>query len=256
MSQKIREDTTLDADAHLMNTNDLYGTKVIASDGDIGFIEDFYFDDSIWAIRYAAVDTGTWLPGRQVLLSPYAFAELDEDKATLSIHLSKAKIQGSPPIESGRTVSRQSEIGYFHYFDWPPYWVGDGMWGKGGYPTLVPSSMTEIEGSRLYYHRDDLRLRGTKEVLSYPIQTTDGIIGNISGYLVDKRSWAIRKLIVETGRWNAGTKILVATNKINWISYIELKVYASQTKSEILSSFDPDELNPGKKWERSGHLHV
>jgi PRC-barrel domain len=57
----------------LKNIKDIYGTKLTATDGEIGHVKDFYFDDKSWAVRYLVVDTGSWLPGRLVLLAPQAF---------------------------------------------------------------------------------------------------------------------------------------------------------------------------------------
>ena len=34
---------------------------IAATDGDIGSVDTFYFDDERWAIRYVVVDTGKWL---------------------------------------------------------------------------------------------------------------------------------------------------------------------------------------------------
>jgi len=48
----------------------LYGDKLAASDGEIGQVKDFYFDDQNWVMRYLVVDTGSWLSGRKVLISP------------------------------------------------------------------------------------------------------------------------------------------------------------------------------------------
>lgn len=49
---------------------DLRGDAIVARDGRVGSLEDVYFDDERWAVRYFVVDTGNWLPGRQVLISP------------------------------------------------------------------------------------------------------------------------------------------------------------------------------------------
>jgi hypothetical protein len=102
-------------DSHLESTKDLYGDRIAAMDGDIGHIRDFYFDDKIWVIRYAIADTGSWLTGRLVLLSPYAFGKLDQHDKTLHINLRKMQIQDSPSIESHRPVSRQFEADYYMY---------------------------------------------------------------------------------------------------------------------------------------------
>jgi hypothetical protein len=56
----------------LRSIKQLYGDKLGASDGEIGHVKDFYFDDQNWTIRYLVADTGSWLPGRQVLISPHS----------------------------------------------------------------------------------------------------------------------------------------------------------------------------------------
>ena len=61
----------------LRNVNDLNGFKLIATDGEIGDVERFYFDDERWVLRYIVVNTGNWLAGRQVLLAPFAVMQSD-----------------------------------------------------------------------------------------------------------------------------------------------------------------------------------
>ena len=63
----------------LLSLRQLYGKKLGASDGDIGRVKDFYFNDQQWAIRYVVADTGSWLSGRLVLISPHAFGNLRQD---------------------------------------------------------------------------------------------------------------------------------------------------------------------------------
>ena len=48
------------------------GYELDSLDGEIGKVKEFYFDDRHWTIRYLVADTGNWLSGRQVLISPYA----------------------------------------------------------------------------------------------------------------------------------------------------------------------------------------
>ena len=55
----------------LRSVKQLYGAKLGASDGEIGHVKDFYFEDQNWVVRYLVADTGSWLSGRQVAhLSP------------------------------------------------------------------------------------------------------------------------------------------------------------------------------------------
>ena len=69
----------------LQSIKQLHGNKLGASDGDIGHVKDFYFDDQSWVVRYLVADTGSWLPGRQVLLSPHAFGSLHQDGKVLRV---------------------------------------------------------------------------------------------------------------------------------------------------------------------------
>ena len=60
----------------LRSVEKLFEDKLGASDGEIGHVNDFYFDDQNWAVRYLVADTGSWMPGRLVLISPHALGTL------------------------------------------------------------------------------------------------------------------------------------------------------------------------------------
>lgn len=61
----------------LRSIEELRGYTIGAIDGDIGSVDDFYFDDERWAVRYLVADTGGWLGGRKVLITPPALREPD-----------------------------------------------------------------------------------------------------------------------------------------------------------------------------------
>ena len=48
----------------------IIGAAIHAVDGEIGTVEDFYFEEGDWTVRYLLVDTGKWLSGKKVLPSP------------------------------------------------------------------------------------------------------------------------------------------------------------------------------------------
>jgi hypothetical protein len=116
----------------LRSVKQLYGDKLGASDGEIGQVKDFYFDDQNWAVRYVVADTGSWLTGRLVLISPHAFGNLDRSGKLLCVNLNRKQIEDSPLIESHKPVSRQYEEEYYRYYGWPYYWQGSGLWGMSG----------------------------------------------------------------------------------------------------------------------------
>ena len=81
----------------LRNFKDLRGYAIRATDGVIGKVDDFYFDDEDWGIRYLVVDTGSWLSGRKVLISPIALGSPD---------WMIQEVAGVPHEEAGGTRSR------------------------------------------------------------------------------------------------------------------------------------------------------
>ncbi len=217
----------------LHNIQELYGDKLSAIDGEIGKVKDFYFDDNNWVVRYLIADTGNWLTGRTVLLSPHSFGNLDQLERTLNIQLTKKQIEKSPSIESHLPVNRQFERDYYAYYGYPAYWDGGGMWGAGGYPMILPTLADVQTSHKQFHHRDDKHLRSTLAVTGYDIQTADGMIGAVSGYMVDEKSWAIRDLVVETGSWYSGKEIKVPVSKVERISYEESKVFITLTKEDL-----------------------
>jgi len=217
----------------LHNLKSLYGNKLAASDGDVGHVKDFYFDDKTWVIRYLVADTGSWMSGRLVLLSPHAFGRWDQDEKTLQLSLTRKQIENSPSIESHKPVSRQYEVEYYRYYGWPAYWDGGAMWGLGGYPVVIPPSKDELAALQQHHHRDDKHLQSVHAVHGYEIQATDGPIGTVSGFMVNDKSWAIRELVVEAGHWYSGKEILIASGKVKRISYEESKVFVNHTQADI-----------------------
>ena len=220
----------------LRSIKQLYGEKLGTAEGAIGHVKDFYFDDQKWAVRYIVVDTGAWLQGRLVLLSPHAFGHLYQDGDSLLVNLSREQIENSPAIETHKPVSRQYEEEYYRYYGWPTYWNGDGMWGAAGFPMVPPPHLVPImEESRggPSVNGDDPHLRSTQAVTGYHIQTAEGTIGHVTDYMMDDKSWEIRHLLVETGHWFSGKEIVISPKHITRISYEDSKVFVDVTKESI-----------------------
>ena len=87
-------------------------------------MDQLYFDDASWAIRYLIVNTGIWLSGRLVLISPIALRQVAWESMRLDVALTKKQVENSPPIDTHKPVSRQHEAAYMAYYDYPYYWAG------------------------------------------------------------------------------------------------------------------------------------
>ena len=221
-----------------LNLKKLYDRKLAATNGEIGHIKDFYFDDKTWAVRYIVVDTGKWLTGRSVLLTPHAFTRFDQEEKILPVNLTRKQIENSPAMDTHRPVSRQYEANYYSYYGWPTYWEGGEMWGMSGFPAITPSAASGNWRSYDYTQWDDVHLRSTKAVTGYEIHAKDGTLGTVSGFMVDDKSWVIRELVVETGHWYAGKHVMITPSKVECISYPESKVFVTLTKEDIKQTAD------------------
>ena len=221
----------------LRSIKQLYGDSLRASDGEIGHIKDFYFDDLNWAIRYVVVDTGTWLSGRLVLISPHVFTNFDLDGVCRGVNLTRKQIENSPAYDSKRPVSRQYEDEYYSYYGWPNYWQGGGLWGIGAFPLIGPplDGQSDVSVSKAISSdkRGDAHLRSTQALHGYHIQAKDGEVGHVIDFIVDHETWAICHLVIETGHWFSGKEIIISPKYIERISYEESKVFVSLTKEVI-----------------------
>ncbi len=224
----------------LQSIKQLYGDKLGASDGEIGHVKDFYFDDQNWAIRYLVADTGTWLMGRQVLISPYSLGRLQKTGRVLLVNLTREQIENSPSIDSHKPVSRQYEEEYYRYFGWPYYWQGDALWGMSGFPILElpakprPGERPQTSGPQPA--RADAHLRSTQAVNGYHIQASDGIIGHVCDFMMDAQNWAIDQLVIKTGHRFSGKEVQIPTRNVERISYPDSTVFVNLTIEAVEQS--------------------
>jgi sporulation protein YlmC with PRC-barrel domain len=227
----------------LQSIKQLYGNKLSASDGEIGHVNDFYFDDKNWAVRYVVADTGSWLPGRLVLISPRAFGDLPQAGKVLPVMLSRKQIEDSPAIESRKPVSRQYEEEYHRYYGWPFYWEGAGLWGRGEFPILstppktMPGKETIAANQKLEHA--DAHLQSAQAVNGYHIKAIDGIIGHVCDFIIDDRSWAICQLVVKTGHRFTGKEVQIPVSRIDRISYELSTVFVNLTMAAVEQSSVP-----------------
>ena len=224
----------------LRSIEQFYGDKIGASDGEIGHVKDFYFDDQNWAIRYLVVDTGSWLPGRQVLLSPHSLGRLDKVGKVLRVKVTRQQIENSPSIESHKPVSRQYEEEYHRYYGWPYYWQGDALWGMTAFPIVEPAATSfPIEQALVtanYGEGANAHLRSTQAVEGYHLQASDGIIGHVCDFIMDDESWAIRQLVIKTGHRFSGPEMQIPTSEVDRISYDESTVFVNSVKEVVEQS--------------------
>jgi len=211
----------------------LKGYKLNSRDGEIGKVKEFYFDDRHWTIRYLIADTGNWLTGKQVLLSPYALGAVDTVGKDIVVDLTKKQIEESPALATDKPVSRQFEERYYGYYGMPMYWGGAYSWGAYSYPMWDRAIRSDRSPREKAW---DPALRSTHDVTGHHIQATDGEIGHVEDFIIDTETWAIRYLIVSTRNWWPGKKILISPQWIERVSWAESTVVASLSREAIKQS--------------------
>lgn len=243
--------------------SDLKGYSISASDGEIGQVEDFLFDDQHWVVRYIVIDTGRWLPGRKVLISPISIGRADRENQVIEVKLRKEQIENSPSIETDKPVSRQHETTFANYYGYPYYWGGPYLWGPAAYPSALgapPYSESAAEREQARAERaqesNDPHLRIARAVNGYYIEANDGDIGHVEDFLVDDQDWAIRYMLVDTKNWWPGKKVLVSPNWIERLSWSDSRVYVNESRDNIKHAPEYNSAaNLERDYENDLHRH-
>lgn len=240
----------------LRNTNKLKGLAIHAADGELGTVDECYFDDESWAIRYLTVETGGWLSGKRVLISPYSIISTDWFARRVDVALTKKQVEDSPSIDTQLPVSRQHEADYLNYYGYPYYWGGPYLWGPGYYPSGLAVPTPASQQSRLHSNLTDSHLRSIDAVAGYHIEAIDGGIGSVNGFIVDDDAWSIRYIEAVTKNWWPGKDVLFSPDWIKRVSWAESKVYVGLAREAIKSC--PEYIESRlitRDYENAIHLH-
>ncbi len=200
----------------------LMGFTMGATDGEIGKVKDFYFDDLTWTIRYLVVETGSWLSNRKVLISPEALLEGDWTNETFPVNLTKEQIKNSPDIDTDKPVSKQHETELYAHYPWTNYWAG-GLWagGMGATGMMTPMSSVPMDEAVINSKNNpdaeedgDPHLRSAK---------------NVQGYKV-----------VDTGNWFPGKKVTISPEWIKEIKWETSEVIVNASVEQVKNSPEYD----------------
>ncbi len=227
----------------------LDGFRIHATDGDIGHLEDFYFDDDHWTVRYVVVKTGPWLFGREVLLAPPSFTEVDWARRELKASLSRGQIRDAPGRDLARPISRAFESRLHRHYGVAPYWQAGGAWTGGLGPTGPGASYGMPQAGPIVLEEQldsgdgpvDYHLRSSDELVGYRIETLDGELGHLDDFLLDDAAWKIPYLVVDARRRLRSSKILLATGWVEGTGFPVRRVRVCVQREAMLSAPAYDE---------------
>ncbi|KGX90758.1 hypothetical protein N781_06560 [Pontibacillus halophilus JSM 076056 = DSM 19796] len=193
--------------------SDLEHYHLQASDGEIGNVQDLYFDWTHWTVRYVVVDTRKWLPGKKVILSPYVFHTVVQEEETLYMTKSKGSIQELPSVEAQIKSTDSDDVSYAPY-------------------------------DHARFHRDEQdgwnrnnRMQSVNELSfdSFPFYTEEGErVGTITDVLIENKTWDIRYLVVRTESTFQQSYILVSPEWLFQREMEEMGVFYLNMNKETL----------------------
>lgn len=212
------------------------GTIVHAVDGDVGKLEDFYFDQKRWAIRYLLVDTGSWMNGKRVLLSPMSVAGR-WDLTTIPLRLTREQVWKSPEFDSRESLSRDAETLVLGYYGYPYYWGYSGIWGAFDNPGALlaapPNDDIARQPTTTGIDPAARHLYSVNKSTGYHLQANDGEIGHVDDFLIGEESWRIRYLLVDTSNWIGGRSVIISTEGVDSVDADQRKLRVCATRGAI-----------------------
>ncbi len=230
----------------------LLGYGLRAVDGSLGEVEDFYFDDRAWRVRYMVADTSRWLIGRRVLIAPAALGAPDPGRREVTVDLTMETVRASPDIDTAKPVERQQEEQLLAHYGWAPYWTdlgGTYPLGLGG-PPAGPEAGTDVGV------QGDPNLRSMREVTGYHIAASDGEVGHVADFLIDEEGWIVRYLEIDTRNWLPGKHVLVSPRWVGAIDWGGRRVAVALTRAQIQEAPQYDRRMPlDRSYEEHLHHH-
>ena len=107
----------------LRPVKDILNYKILATDGEIGGVSDLIVDDEEMKLRYLVIDTGSWLPGRKVVLSTAWISRVVPQKEAVVMNIEKKRIQEAPDYRPDAQLDREYETRLHDYYRFPYYWL-------------------------------------------------------------------------------------------------------------------------------------
>ena len=220
--------------------------RLEALDGEFGRCKDFLFDDEKWVTRYIVVDTGKWLPGRKVLISPISVEEPDWANRHLPVKLSREQIENSPDLAEHEPVSRKFERLYFDHFQWPYYWVGNHFWGTQPYPLIetVPMPEDPVQMKEKQEEIEATHLRSYKAVKGYHIEASDGAIGHVEDFILDDDAWVFPLHGRRYTKMASRRRVLISLGWVDSVDWLEKAVNVDLTVEMVKNSPEYDPSKP------------
>ena len=76
-------------------------------------------------------------------------------------------------------------------------------------------------------------LRHESEITGYAIHAKDGLIGTVSDFLFNDATWLVRWLVIDTGNWLPGRKVLLPPSALAAVNHMGRQFSVKLTKQQV-----------------------
>lgn len=208
----------------LRTLDNILGYRLLAHDGEVGTVHDFYIDDSLWRLRYVVAETGNWMNRRRVLISLMALEKIRADHREFRVNLSCEQVSSSPDINTDKPVSRQQELMMNAHYGWPAYWSPEML--------IVPEPILVSLSGRPNFEGDS-HLRSFREVSSYELRDGEDRLGKVEDFIIDDSDWSLKCLVVSEAGWLDSRYIAIPAADITEISWSNKSVLVDRAKVDL-----------------------
>lgn len=183
---------------------------VFEVDGELGIVDDLFFDERDEKIKYFVIETGGWLNHHKVLLSPKFIKAINWDNKQIILQLTKQQLIDCPDIT-----------------EYPPE-----SWHQKDFS--VPIKMKKL---------DIIHLKSAKEILNYKVEMSNGEMGKVFDYEINDVLWIITRFIVDCGNWFNHKYKEVFYAKVKSIRWYDQTIHMNMTvkELELAPNVDPEE---------------
>lgn len=225
----------------LRTLENILGYRIVASDGEIGKVHDFFIDDLLWRLRYVVAETGNWMSRRHVLISLTALGEIRSDHREFQVNLTCEHVRNAPDIDTDKPVSRQQEMIMNAHYGWPAYWSPAAL--------IVPEPILAILNRRRKIE-GDAHLRSFREISTYDVKHGDDCLGKVEDFVIEDADWSLTRLVLTEGGGRDSRRVALSSSHITEISWTDRTISVDLTKSDLTRRHPFDYGYPVNREER------
>lgn len=214
----------------LRSSRTVIGCRLQTYDGWAGTVQDFYFDDISWNVRYLAARKRSIFGGTRVLAPPSSLAAPIGEARLLPVKLTLHELRSSLPEFMSRPASLSRST------MWGMGIVGSlaGEPVMGGVPQTLPWMLpSDGHETKTGDGTQEQCLASFSRSLGCTVVAIDGPMGSICDFIVETATWRLVSTVVGIGRMFKRRRVLIPAIAIKGLDIPERALYVRLRKFDI-----------------------